>query len=109
MSAISKDFYVVQVNKIGKPLYAANGIYAFYPSTTNDVFTAKKFDDLETAQKQAKKAHGKVLHLMLTEYGEKTEEDDSEEEIESLRKTIAKLKDQRDLAREQLKIYQDKD
>lgn len=103
---ISKDFYVIQVNKIGRPLYAANGLYSLYPSTTSDVFTAKKFDDLETAEKQAKRSHGKIIHLQLSEF-EDGESEDTEEEIAQLKKTIEKLKEQRDLAREQLKVYQD--
>lgn len=108
--SVVDEFYVVQVNKIGRPLYANKG-YRFYQSTSKDIYSAYKFQTLEEAQKCAqyvKFGGGRILKFKLVDVtGNDDDTDETRTEIENLRATVDELKRQRDEAREQLEIFKD--
>lgn len=57
-------FYVV---RLGGNLYIQSEWYALYPITTGDVLSACFFRDITKAQKVARKNHGEVIPLVISD------------------------------------------
>lgn len=57
-------FYVV---RLGGNLYIQSEWYALYPMTTGDVLSACFFRDITKAQKVARKNHGEVVSLVISD------------------------------------------
>ena len=91
----------VYVVRIGGRLYAKSEFYSFYQATTNDILSAKLFQEYARAAKVAKAAHGEVVELVLAEPGSDTEE------VEMLRAAVTQLRKERDNAIEELKLYKE--
>lgn len=57
-------FYVV---RLGGNLYIQSEWYSLYPMTTGDVLSACFFRDITKAQKVARKNHGEVIPLVISD------------------------------------------
>lgn len=57
-----ESFYVV---KIGKGLYADSNMYSLYQSSTKSLINAKKFDNIYSAERYAKRIHGEVMKFYI--------------------------------------------
>ena len=62
--------YVV---KLGGKLYMQSEFYSFYPATTEHLLNAKFFDDQKKAEKLARKPHGTVIELHISDISERKE------------------------------------
>ena len=87
--------YVV---KLGGKLYMQSEFYSFYPATTEHLLNAKFFDDQKKAEKLARKAHGTVIELHISDISErkeidslKTERDEAVKELEVLKKAFSEI------------------
>ena len=84
----------IYVVKLGGNLYVDSEFYGLYPSTTNNIVNANFFEDYRKAAKVAKKAHGRVLELFLTDEhveGEIPEENSKEVKEDAFDKAFNRL------------------
>ena len=105
--SVVDEFYVIKVNMVGKPLYAANAHYTLYPSTSRTIYGAYKFYNEEAAKKCVRKIPGgKICKYRLVDATTENSEDE-QTEVENLKAVADELKRQRDEAWEQLKIFKE--
>ena len=78
-----KTIYVV---RIGGKLYVQTQLYSLYQATTSDILTAHFFTEQAQAEKTAKKAHGEVVELTLTDGEDNAEIECLKSELEAAKK-----------------------
>lgn len=85
--------------KIGGRLWLTGGMtgFSFNQKTTNNLLYAKWFENEIQAAYAAKKAHGEVVEISITE--------GANEEIDMMRASITQLQKERDAALNELNLY----